>query len=150
MNSALATEGCFLLKNPHFSAACLAAEVRFSGHVGRSQLFPRLSSPKTIGKTYLKGYRVCVRTVLRNVDRSKSAETRAFPIATALMLCIRARLQSGRKGPTKIRALAPAMSCTKCSSGPQGLNMLREKASLNEGHGFSRAVDACALDGFSR
>ncbi len=41
-------------------------------------------------------------------------------------------------------------SCTKCSSGPQGLNMLREKASLNEGHGFSRAVNACALDGFSR
>jgi hypothetical protein len=24
MNSALAAEGCFLLKNPHFSAACTA------------------------------------------------------------------------------------------------------------------------------
>ena len=82
------------------------------------------------------------------------------------MLCIRARLQSGHKAPTKIRALAPGLFsaqnsfwaskfgqdtrigfspcygafCTKCSSGAQGLNMLREKASLHEGHGFSRAV----------
>ena len=82
------------------------------------------------------------------------------------MLCIRARLQSGHKGPTKIRALAPGLFsaqnsfwaskfgqdtrvglspchgafCTKCSSGAQGLNMLREKASLHEGHGFSRAI----------
>jgi hypothetical protein len=82
------------------------------------------------------------------------------------MLCIRARLQSGRIGPNKIRALAPGLFsaqnsfwaskfgqdtriglspcygafCTKCSSGAQGLNMLREKASLHEGHGFSRAI----------
>jgi hypothetical protein len=28
--------------------------------------------------------------------------------------------------------------------------MLREKASLNEGHGFSRAVNLYSLDGFSR
>jgi hypothetical protein len=31
--------------------------------------------------------------------------------------------------------------CTKCSSGAQGLNMLWEKASLHEGHGFSRAIE---------
>ena len=83
------------------------------------------------------------------------------------MLCIRARLQSGRKGPTKIRALAPGLFsaqnsfraskfgqdtriglspcygafCTTSSSGAQALNMLREKPSLHEGHGFSRAVN---------
>jgi hypothetical protein len=34
-----------------------------------------------------------------------------------------------------------AHSARECSSGAQALNMLREKASLNEGHGFSRAVN---------
>jgi hypothetical protein len=46
--------------------------------------------------------------------------------------------QSGRKGPTKIRALAPGLFSG--SSGAQAPNMLRERASLHEGHGFSRAI----------
>jgi hypothetical protein len=37
-----------------------------------------------------------------------------------------------------------AHSARECSSGAQALNMLREKASLNEGHGFSRAWPACS------
>src|ERR1700723_3942681 len=82
------------------------------------------------------------------------------------MLCIRPRLLVGCKGSNKNPGLAPKLllvqnsfwaskfgqdkriglsPCyggfsTKCSSGAQGLNMLREKASLHEGHGFSRAV----------
>jgi hypothetical protein len=46
--------------------------------------------------------------------------------------------QSGRKGPTKIRALAPGLFSG--SSGAQAPKMLRERASLHEGHGFSRAI----------
>jgi hypothetical protein len=33
----------------------LAAEVRFSTYTGQSHLCPRLRSPQTIGKTYLRG-----------------------------------------------------------------------------------------------
>jgi hypothetical protein len=42
-------------------------------------------------------------------DRFKFVEHASFCRVTALLLCIRARLQSGRKGPTKIRALAPGL-----------------------------------------
>jgi hypothetical protein len=55
---------------------------------------------------------VCENRISKDVspvsgDRFKSAKRASFSRVTALMLCIRARLQSGRKGPTKIRALAP-------------------------------------------
>src|ERR1700733_4878193 len=82
------------------------------------------------------------------------------------MLCIRARLQSGHKGPTKIRALAPGLFsaqnsfwaskfgqdtriglspcygafCTKYSSGAARAKHAEGKAYLHEGDGFSRAV----------
>ena len=82
------------------------------------------------------------------------------------MLCIRARLQSGHKGPTKIRALAPGLFSaqnsfwaskfgqdTRIGFKPLLRRILHEvlvrgarakhaegKAYLHEGHGFSRAV----------
>ena len=78
------------------------------------------------------------------------------------MLCIRARLQSGRKGPTKIRALAPGLFSAQNSFWASKFEnwlepLLRRilhqvlvrgarakhaegKAYLHEGHGFSRAV----------
>ena len=45
---------------------------------------------------------------------------------------------------------SPCYSASRTKSpGALGLNRLKEKASLNEGHGFSRAVTGLALDGFS-
>src|SRR6202162_2822268 len=90
---------------------------------------------------------------------------RVFPRVTTLMLCIRARLQSGRKGPTKIRALAPGLFSaqnsfwaskfgqdTRIGFKPLLRRILHQvlvrgarakhaegKAYLHEGHGFSRA-----------
>jgi hypothetical protein len=51
---ALASEVRLSCPVPNFSAACLAAEVRFRDHIGRGHLFPRLHSIQTIGKTYLR------------------------------------------------------------------------------------------------
>jgi hypothetical protein len=45
---------------------------------------------------------------------------------------------------------SPCYSASRTKSpGTLGLNRLNEKASLYEGHGFSRAVTGLALDGFS-
>jgi hypothetical protein len=60
-------------------------------------------------------------------------------------------VSSGRRDLNE-NGLSPCYGafCTKCSFGAQALNMLREKASLHEGHGFSRAVKRPSNDGFSR
>jgi hypothetical protein len=48
--------------------------------------------------------------VLSRAIDSNLRNARVFPFrVTALMLCISARLQSGRTSPTKIRALAPGL-----------------------------------------
>jgi hypothetical protein len=53
---------------------------------------------------------------------------RVFPESRLLTLCIRARLQSGHKGPTKIRALAPGLFRPKILSGQVNSGRIRELA----------------------
>jgi len=62
-----------------------------------------------------EGLRVCETFISNHVSPGAGRSIQIcgarefFCRVTALMLCIRARLQSGRNGPTKIRALAPGL-----------------------------------------
>ena len=90
-------------------------------------------------------------TCLRQVKSEMNGE-RSNPFHPGvLVLCVRAWLLACRKPSLNRWALAPAMAHSAPTAGSGATaKKLNGKASLYEGHGFSRAVTITEDDGFSR